>query len=165
MWSTFDSMYSDAGHPSWIDARAMISAMKTGATKLLSIFVVAFLCLNAGAFFCFAHCNTITAAEADHCPLKKASSHCHRSKVTENKDDACFSGASITCCMLPVGVFAAPLEQKSGTISAVPVTPTVTSADFMPTPFLASRRLPKFYYRPPPNDARVDRVRNQVFRI
>ena len=150
----------------WIDTRAIITAMKTATTKLISVFVVVFLCLNAGAFLCLAHCNNAVAASADHCPLKKAPlSNCHRSKTAENTDNESFTGTSIACCMMPVGVFAAPLEKRSGTITSVPVTTVVADIDFAPLVLAASRQIPKFYYRPPPNDARLDRVRNQDFRI
>jgi hypothetical protein len=140
--------------------------MKTPTTKLISMFVVVFLCLNAGAFLCLAHCNNAALAAADHCPLKKASSSsCHRSKAAENTDNESFTGTSIACCMMPVGVFAAPLEKRSGTITVVPVTTVVADFDFAPLVLAGSRQIPKFYYRPPPNDARLDRVRNQLFRI
>jgi hypothetical protein len=143
----------------------MIFAMKMAATKLLSAFVVAFLCLNAGAFLCLAHCNTATLAAADHCPRMKAEMPpCHR-QTTENKDETNVAGSSITCCMLPVGVFAAPLEKRSGTITAVAVETAAVVTEFSPVLVAPLRQLPKFYYRPPPNDLRFERVRNQVFRI
>jgi hypothetical protein len=136
-------------------------------TRLLAFFVVAFLCLNAGAFFCLAYCETTVAKQADHCPLKKAaSSNCpHSQTANKNQDNSSFVRNSVTCCMLPIGVFGALVEQKTGTITAVQVAGVVQKTEFAPVVFAASRQLPKFYYRPPPNDARVDRVRNQVFRI
>ena len=150
----------------WIDTRAIITAMKTATTKLISVFVVVFLCLNAGAFLCLAHCNNAVAASTDHCPLKKAAaSNCHRSKTAENRDNESFNGTSIACCMMPVGVFAAPLEKRSGTITAVPAATVIADIEFAPPLIAASRQIPKFYYRPPPNDTRANRVRNQVFRI
>jgi hypothetical protein len=139
-----------------------------GATnRFVAFFVVAFLCLNAGAFLCLSHCAKPALARADHCPLKKASgSHCpHSEQPTTDPNDESFAGVSITCCMLPVGVFGAPLELKGGTITSAAVPAAVDIADFAGQGSAVSRQLPKFYYRPPPNDTRFERVRNQVFRI
>lgn len=140
----------------------------TTTIRLLAFFVVAFLCLNAGAFFCLAYCEKGAAPSADSCPLKKASSsHCPHSQTAEKKqqNDASFAGSSVTCCMLPVGVFGGPLENKAGVITSAQIATVFDKIDFAPVVLAASRQLPKFYYRPPPNDARFERVRNQVFRI
>ena len=142
--------------------------MRHTSTRLLSLFVVVFLCLNLGAFFCLAHCNAGAVVEAStHCPLKRdPSSHCHRQQPAKpNTDDASFAGNTVACCVLPVGVFAAPLEKKAGSVTAVALAAAIEPADFAPVVFSASRQLPKFHYRPPPNDTRFERVRNQVFRI
>ena len=136
-------------------------------TRWISFFVVAFLCLNAGAFLCLAYCGKAMAATtAESCPLKKAgASHCPRSKTANTDQDASFAGTSVTCCMLPVGVFGAPLENKAGKITSIAVTPAIEKTEFAAVVLAASRQIPKFYYRPPPNDGRFERVRNQVFRI
>ena len=157
-------MSSDGGHYKTVDPRAMLSAVKRVATKVFSAFVVTFLCFNAGAFFCLAHCNKVSAA-VTYCPLKHGSSHCHGSKAPEKASENALSGSNITCTMLPVGVFSAPLEARSGTITPVAAAAAVERADFAAVVFATSRQIPKFYYRPPPNDTRIDRVRNQVFRI
>lgn len=139
----------------------------TATTRLLAFFVIAFLCLNAGAFFCLAYCQKAAAMAVESCPLKKAGkAHCpHSPAPAKNNDDESFAGSSVTCCMLPIGVFGVPLEMKTGQITSAPVAASVDVAGFAPVTFVASRQMPKFYYRPPPNDARGSRVRNQVFRI
>jgi hypothetical protein len=142
----------------------MLSAMKKVATRVVSAFVVTFLCFNAGAFFCLAHCNKVSAA-TNYCPLKHGSSHCHGSQTSKPANEEAVSGSNITCTMLPVGVFSAPLEKRSDTLTPVAVVTVVEQVEFAPVVFAESRQLPKFYYRPPPNDVRPDRVRNQVFRI
>ena len=143
--------------------------MRPAAIKLLSVFVVGFLCLNFGAFACLAYCEMAAAPKAAHCPLKKAGqSHCPLSQgaAKKNADETGSVAAStITCCMLPVGVLGVPIEAKMGRITAAPLTAVVEKIEFALFVLPASRQIPKFYYRPPPNDARVDRVRNQVFRI
>ena len=138
-------------------------------TRLLAVFVVAFLCLNVGAFACLAYCEIGVAQSASHCPLQKAGTpHCPLSQAAarkeQNENDA-VAASTMTCCMMPVGVLGVPLEAKAGTITAVPLTAAVEKAEFAPVVFAAQRQISKFYYRPPPNDARMNRVRNQVFRI
>lgn len=138
-------------------------------TRLLAIFVVAFLCLNVGAFACLAYCEIRSTSAATHCPLQKAgAAHCPLSQLAAKQDhnaNDSIAGSAMTCCMMPVGVLGVPLEAKAGTITAMPLTAAVEKAEFAPVVFTPSRQISKFYYRPPPNDARIERVRNQVFRI
>ncbi len=137
-------------------------------SHLLSLFVVAFLCLNAGGVMCLAYCATPSKAVAEHCPLKKkASEHCNRSKNKEQASESvAFKANTVTCCIMPVSIFATPLEKKAGTvIEAAPVAEVADEAVFAPAVLARSRQISKFYYRPPPNDSRFERVRNQVFRI
>ena len=136
-------------------------------TKLISLFVIAFLCMNAGAILCLAYCGQAMKASAEHCPLQKAAAHCPHSKTrqTTPTSNPSWEASSVKCCVLPVSVFAAPLEIKAGIETAAPVTASpevVLTATIVP---IHSRQIPKFYYRPPPNDRRIDRIRNQVFRI
>lgn len=136
-------------------------------TKLISLFVISFLCLNAGAILCLAYCGQAMKAKADHCPLQNAASHCPHSKTqkTPTSSNPSIERTSVSCCVLPVSIFAAPLEVKAGVELAAPVTDSASvfvAATFAP---VRSRQIPKFYYRPPPNDRRIDRIRNQVFRI
>ncbi len=148
----------------------MILAMKFSRThkRFLSLFVVAFLCLNAGGVLCLAYCATPSKAEAAHCPLKKkAEDHCNRSnREGQTSENLAFKANSVTCCIMPVSIFAAPLEKKSGTlIDSAPVAEAADEIVFAPVVLAPSRQISKFYYRPPPNDSRFERVRNQIFRI
>ena len=136
-------------------------------TKLISLFVIAFLCMNAGAILCLAYCGQAMKASAEHCPLQKTAAHCPHSKTRQATPSSkpSWEGSSVKCCVLPVSVFAAPLQIKAGIETAAPVTASpevVVAGTFAPN---NSRQIPKFYYRPPPNDRRIDRIRNQVFRI
>ena len=136
-------------------------------TKLISLFVIAFLCMNAGAILCLAYCGQAMKASAEHCPLQKAAAHCPHSKTRQatQSSNPSWEGSSVKCCVLPVSVFAAPLQIKAGIETTTPVTASpevVLTATIVP---IHSRQIPKFYYRPPPNDHRMDRIRNQVFRI
>jgi len=136
-------------------------------TKLISLFVIAFLCMNAGAILCLAYCGQFMKAKAEHCPLQKAAAHCPHSqtqKISPSSNPS-IEGTSVSCCVLPVSVFAAPLEIKAGieTVAPVAAKPEVIVAAIFASAY--SRQIPKFYYRPPPNDRRIERIRNQVFRI
>src|SRR5436190_9963143 len=93
-------------------------------TKFLSLFVVAFLCLNAGGILCLTYCTQAVQAKADHCPLKKQGApHCPNSekKATPTENNS-FEAVSVKCCLLPVSIFAAPLENNAGiTVDAAAV--------------------------------------------
>jgi len=150
----------------WSNEAAVMQLRRIN-TKLISLFVIAFLCMNAGAILCLAYCGQAMKASAEHCPLQKAAAHCPHSKTrqTTPTSNPSWEGSSVKCCVLPVSVFAAPLQIKAGVETAVPVTASpevVVAGTFAPN---NSRQIPKFYYRPPPNDSRVDCIRNQVFRI
>ena len=137
-------------------------------TKLLSLFVVAFLCLNAGGLLCLAYCATPSQIEAAHCPLKKrAADHCNPSSKSEQAlENVVFKANSVTCCIIPVSIFAAPIEKEAGQlIYPSPVAETVVGLAFATTWSTRSRQIPRSFYRPPPNDYRFQRVRNQIFRI
>jgi len=135
----------------------------------LSLFVILFLGLNPVAVFCMARCNYETAAApAAHCPLKKKSPSCHQSKQpTAPQDTTAFDTGSAKNCVIPVNVVAAPIEGKySNSVDLAVVTSLLTNrAELASIDLVRSRQIPKYYYRPPPNDVRFERVRNQVFRI
>lgn len=142
--------------------------MRPVTTKLLSLFVVAFLCLNAAAYVCLAHCNAVASMASTPMAAAEDTSlpPCHRKRMsTSGRKHNSLGSNAITCCMLPVGVFAAPLEKRTDTPAAIVAAAVMPVQEFAPDLVSQSRQIPKFYYRPPPNDARYDRVRNQVFRI
>ena len=150
----------------WSNEAAVMQLRRIN-TKLISLFVIAFLCMNAGAILCLAYCGQAMKASAEHCPLQKAAAHCPHSKTrqTTPTSNPSWEASSVKCCVLPVSVFAAPLQIKAGIETTTPVTASpevVLTATIVP---IHSRQIPKFYYRPPPNDHRMDRIRNQVFRI
>lgn len=141
--------------------------MRSGRTKtrIISLFVLAFLCLNAGGVLCLTYCSQMVAAKADHCPIKKQAADCHRKAKTDAADDLAFYASSVKCYMLPVSVFAAPLENKVNLAADVIPAESVENIGFATAMAVRSRQISEFYYRPPPNDRSFERVRNQVFRI
>lgn len=136
-------------------------------TRSLALFVVAFLCLNPASVVCLAYCNyQIQVASADHCPLKKKNSDCHGSKKkTAPQDATSIDTGAAKNCVVPLNVIAAPVEAKYGTSVETVAAPPVEKISPTAAVPVRSRQIPKFYYHPPPNDLRFERVRNQVFRI
>jgi len=130
------------------------------------MFVLAFLCFNAGGIFCLAYCQTGMNARVESCPLAGLKPDCpHSKRQTTAPGRTAVEGNAVKCFVLPIGIFSAPVDGKASVnISVAPVTavqplaPLVLIAD-------ATRQLPDNFYRPPPKDRRVERVRNQVFRI
>jgi len=135
--------------------------------KLVSLFVLAFLCLNAGGFVCLAYCSQAVKAKAEFCPLKQSASHCpHSRSSTKPANDETAAAGAVSCCTMPIGMIApAPLEARNK-VDAPAAIITVVESAITDRPVLGrSWQISGFYYRPPPNDRRGERVRNQVFRI
>ena len=140
-------------------------------TKLLSIFVMAFLCLNAGGAVCLVYCVTplkAAAAETEHCPLPKASqAHCpHATRSETPKGDETAAGSNaVSCCSLAINVFVAPIERKQAShdlVAIVPEKPVVASQvfEFSPVSFVQPLEI-----RSLARDRRFERIKNRVFRI
>src|SRR3954470_3749754 len=140
-------------------------------TKLLSLFVLTFLCLNAGGAVCLAYCQggaSYKAESAEHCPLPANTAHCplHAdmpAEPTENTDAA--TSNAVQCCTLAINLFAAPLEQKqvSQEVVLVPaVEPLAVAAVFVLVALSSPRSVT---VGPPLLDKRVERLKHCVFRI
>lgn len=142
---------------------------KSLRVKLIGIFLVAFVCLNAGGAVCVAYCRTVVeavAASSDHCPLKKKASHCDPAKKGETASAEDSVGADrIDFCTMTVSFIGAPIEKRTFSleISAAAV-PTWSTADF-PISFQAARQNPPPAYRGPPLDRRIERIKHRLIRI
>ena len=135
-------------------------------TKFLSLFVVAFLCLNPGAVLCLAYCGHNVPVSSAHCPLKKAGADCpHSGKTSRTTNTSFFDTGSAKGCVMPVNTIAAPLESKVGIYAHAVAPINIDTITLATAALVRSRQIPKLYYRPPPNDRRIERLRNQVFRI
>jgi hypothetical protein len=148
-------------------------AMKWRSTKikLLSFFVLTFLCFNAGGAVCVAYCQGFTqsADQKNHCPLAKFGAHCPKSKNPTQNGPAYieFNDNSMDCCVLSVTMIAAPVEKRQ---RAANLAPTLVAEN----PQLPGGSVPRittaekpFYitYSSPPADKRFTHIKNQVFRI
>lgn len=146
---------------------------KLTANRTLATFVLAFLCLNAGGFLCITYCSQTSMASArpasDDSHL---SEHCRLAKKTADEKDQNaekISSNVASCCMMPIRIFAAPLENQTRSVDLV-AADSVPSVDTNFYKFEApaidlSHISATPVYRPPPLDRRVDRILHSVFRI
>ncbi|HKP69540.1 MAG TPA: hypothetical protein VJV05_09665 [Pyrinomonadaceae bacterium] len=130
------------------------------------MFVVAFICLNAGGAVCVAYCQSMLQAadSAEHCPLKKTDSHCNKKSNLES-DATAIGGDEIFCCSVTVGFLPAPTETPYRFVSVILAPVVVTPAL---EPFLVSTQgfESSFDYRgPPPLDRRIERIKHRLLRI
>jgi len=136
-------------------------------TRVLTVFVLAFICLNGFGALCVAYCQTVEASneKAEHCPggsgvLTKANSATvpDTPAVTE-------IGANDDCCPLTVAFVAAPIESKQQTPAPSVMMAELSYIDHVllkvERPF-SNSILP---YRGPPIDRRLDRVMHCVLLI
>ncbi len=138
---------------------------------MLAVFVLGFLCLNAVGALCLTYCSSLMSAEAaavgddsdlsEHCKAMKA-----EAKLADDAKDKVAS-ADGSCCMMPVAMFAVPVEKRS-TFETVDVAVVPAAQIDIPAfEFVAAVTFPNTIpvYRPPPLDRRVERSLNCVIRI
>jgi hypothetical protein len=132
----------------------------------LAVFVLLFVCLNAGGAVCVAYCNKfIESGKAEHCPLSKNGKHCDREKNTQHESGKAVDGKGMDCCPMTVSFIAGPLEKHSFAFddSAAPVVEkqlALPIAAFHVTVFPTGHN-----YRGPPFDRRTDRIKHCLIRI
>lgn len=138
-------------------------------TKLLSLFILAFLCLSAGGAVCLAYCTTpLKAAQAEHRPLPKASqTHCPRAgeSQTPKGDITLAESNAVSCYTLAINVFVAPIERKqfSHDLTAVASEKRLVSAPVFAYP--STTFIQPLIVRSLMRDRRSERIKNRVFRI
>lgn len=139
----------------------------TKSIKLISLFVVAFLCLNAGGVLCVAYCGQARNAAAAHTRTMLGSEHCRmHAEPQAIKDDKRTSIArAVDCCTLPVSFFAAPVEKSAVVDGPAAVLSAAIDFERVSTQYLAIRSEALPVYHPPPIDRRTDRILNCVIRI
>lgn len=137
--------------------------------KLVTLFVLAFLCINVGGTVCLAYCGggvTTAKASSDHCLHHKAQRHHHSIKSKSNVSvSASAESGPVICSSLAINLFSAPLEKKQSPADAVLVSqqPVVRSIT-VPTSYV-NGTLPPLLFTPPKIDTRDLRVKNCVIRI
>jgi hypothetical protein len=145
-------------------------AARTTKIKFLAMFVLAFLCLNAGGTVCLAYCQGFgqTTAAKDHCPLQKAGSDCEGSKnhAKSSSGQQALDLRSLECCTLSISFVPAPVEKHAFLVqtSALVAETFKLSSVFDPSPEIPGYIL-DLGYREPVYDLRGERIRHHVFRI
>jgi hypothetical protein len=137
--------------------------------RFLSLFVLAFICLNAGGSVCLAYCRGYAKVEAkaDRCPLERAGHHCNKAKNSGPAGPAYIEpdSGSMDCCTLPITFITATLEKRHGVIEPV-ATASVELPRIPATVWRATDVKPGFAiyisYFP---DLRSLHIRNRLFRI
>lgn len=148
-----------------------LSQMKRATTnrRILTAFVLAFLCLNVGGVLCLTYCSQIAMAAPVVADDSHLSEHCRKAKrdaEEKNKDSSRIQVDEASCCMLPVSMFSAPVEERAGLIvELVAEAPPVVQFEIS-APVLSAVNSPILpVYRPPPLDRRGERILHSVIRI
>ncbi|MBA3352797.1 MAG: hypothetical protein H0U23_10295 [Blastocatellia bacterium] len=137
-------------------------------TRLLALFVVAFVCLNAGGGVCVAYCQTMDAVvETDDCPLKKKSKDC--AKGTDGDDGTqttVWASYEFDYCPMTVTLLAGPIEKNSVSLTQDSQAAASKSLLLRPIGNFAAIFTATFNYRGPPLlDRRTERIKHQLLRI
>lgn len=139
-------------------------------SKLLIVFISAFLCLNLSGSLCLVYCEIKESkADAEHCPLaKRDKENCPKTK-SENQNDSAspknsIGAGAVDCCLPAINVFAAHLEKNQFPVQ----TAKAKNSDFSFVKLAAFEKIQnssRFSYRKPLFDYRTARLKNCVFRI
>jgi hypothetical protein len=142
---------------------------KSSKFKLIAIFLVAFVCLNAGGAVCVAYCQTAMetlSASQDHCPLKKKASHCDPDVVENGFPTAESAGnGQIDCCAMTVSFIAAPIEKRFFSFEPAAALVSLKVRTGFPSAFESAGLASPPPYRGPPLDRRADRIKHRIIRI
>lgn len=134
----------------------------------MAMFVLAFLCLNVGGVLCLTYCSQMAMAAHAKTDDSHLSDHCRRARqgAEEKNQNSSFNADEAACCMMPIALFAAPLEKRTTFITVlVAEVPAAVEFDHSAPALVGHEELAVPVYRPPPLDHRVDRLLNCVIRI
>jgi hypothetical protein len=136
----------------------------------LAAFVVAFLCLNVAGALCLSWCLQMPMAHAAGSDDGHLSEHCRSMKLQAeqaNEDASRVAAGEAACCMMPVVLFAAPVEKRVELAKFVVVADRLAVEQFeywfSTASYQRTHTVP--VYRPPPLDRRPARLLNCVIRI
>jgi len=135
-------------------------------TKLLSFFVLAFICLNAGAAVCVAYCRTSDGASPNSA-VGTPAHHCEKAqKDIEQSGPAITAPRELRPCPMAVSFIAGPIEKHTLPIykSEAMATPAIPRSIFA-DPIFTTAAVPVTYHGPPPLDRRPDRIKQRVLLI
>jgi hypothetical protein len=139
-------------------------------SKGVAAFVVVFLCLNVVGALCLSWCLQMPAAHASAGDDSHLSEHCRMMKQQAekaNEDSSRIEAGEASCCMMPVALFAAPVEKRVELRPMIAALAALPSAEIEITAPAAAyhQTYSAPVYRPPPLDRRTERLLNCVIRI
>ncbi|HJS52476.1 MAG TPA: hypothetical protein VJ781_11290 [Pyrinomonadaceae bacterium] len=136
-------------------------------TRFVALFVVAFICLNAGGAVCVGYCQTFDSkVSSDHSSRQKVSGHCDRAaEHARDSNVVAETTREMDCCPFTTSFVAAPIEKQSLSLDSVATSPSQEA--YVSFVFLAGRKESVIgnAYRGPPMDRRIDRLKNCIIRI
>ncbi len=134
----------------------------------MALFVVAFVCLNAGGGACVAYCQTMAAAaETEYCPLKKKSKHCDKATdVVSESQASSLASYEFDYCPMTVSLLAGLIEKNSNSVTDIARAVVVTSESPRSFASFAAIFTATFDYRGPPLlDRRTERIKHRLLLI
>ena len=135
-------------------------------TKLISLFVLAFICLNAGGAVCVAYCRTSDGASPNSA-VGTPVHHCEKAaKETGRTGPAISASRELRPCPMTVSFIAAPVEKHTLPTYKAQAAATPPIRRFVPAiPIFTPAVIPISYRGPPPLDRRVERIKQRVLLI
>src|SRR5688572_6168404 len=95
-------------------------------TRFVALFIVAFICLNAGGAVCVAYCQTFDLkADAEHSSNQKGAGHCDRAaNHTYDSNVIDEPTGEMDCCPFTTTFVGAPVEKSSLALDAIAAFPS-----------------------------------------
>jgi hypothetical protein len=132
-------------------------------TRVVALFVLAFVCLNAAGALCVAYCRSLGSDLAEI----ESTSHCTRTDPSGSLTTGdSVKDASVDCCPMFV-VFAAPIGKQPVTGKTIVVQSSSLEQTYVEILAHLRERDSSFenYRGPPPLDSRTDRIKHRVILI
>ena len=145
--------------------------MNTYALKIrfTALFIVAFICLNAGGALCVAYCRSEGPSPGKAHPTpEQTSHHCGKSggPKKEPVDSVALTDNRLDCCPMTVSFFGGPIEKQVRQSSPTVIALVAKIETAQLERFRVERFATRFNYRgPPPLDRRTDRIKHRLLLI
>jgi hypothetical protein len=137
----------------------------TRKTKLISLFVLAFVCLNAVGAACVAYCRAVEIPEVT---AQKSSHHCELALGAELEDSSPSIGKNLAAkpCPMILSFFGGPVEKHQAPVAKAIATSTRPVDGFRSVDPTIDSLPTTFSYRGPPLlDRRVERIKHRLLLI
>lgn len=139
--------------------------MRTRKTRLISLFVLAFVCLNAVGAACVGFCRVTGMPDA---ATKQSSHHCEMALKAEPDESVPSIGKDLAAkpCPMMVSFFGGPVEKHQAPIVKTIAASTRPIDGFQGVLLFTGSLLATFSYRGPPLlDRRAERIKHRLLLI